>query len=193
MCVFRRSLFEMDDDEALFSGSIETNNVEPAKVQQNGENNLLDDDEDDMFGNVDISAENDKLESNVNDNSAGDAEIFQNKQNSTQNTLNKISSPSVTISRLQNNGNDDDHCSQLSLEQKFDNFASISIKETETQIDENVTGVGGNFVVYLVEILPKDGSSISYSSVWRRFSEFDMLRDFFVATYKHVIIPVIVV
>jgi len=164
-------------------------------VQQNNETNLLDDDEDDMFGNVDISAENDKLESNE-DNSAGDAKIQTNKiqsstQNSAQNTPNKTTSPSVTISRLQNNGNDDDHCSQLSLEHNFENFASISIKETETQIEENVTGVGGNYVVYLVEILPKDGSNISYSSVWRRFSEFDMLRDFFVATYKHVIIPVI--
>ena len=105
----------------------------------------------------------------------------------------------VTISNLQQtnnnsitNDNEDDQCKQLNSGQTFADVATICIKETETQMEENVTGVGGNFVVYLVETRPVGKSSkIAYSSVWRRFSEFDMLRDYFVATYKHVIIPVI--
>ena len=105
----------------------------------------------------------------------------------------------VTISNLQQtnnnsitNDNEDDQCKQLNSGQIFADVATICIKETETQMEENVTGVGGNFVVYLVETRPVDKSSkIAYSSVWRRFSEFDMLRDYFVATYKYVIIPVI--
>ena len=159
----------MDDDEALFSSE----NVRP-KVQETVDL-PNDDDEDAMFGGGEVATP-------VNQTPTAKSE--KSDEVAVLSTL----EPAVNAMSL----NQDDICKQLSADEQFLNCATICIKETETQMEENVTGVGGSFVVYLVEVRPKDGNTkISYSSCWRRFSEFDQLRDYFVATYQHVIIPVI--
>lgn len=90
---------------------------------------------------------------------------------------------------------------------KFSDFATLSIKETEKRVETGNSINNSVYATYLIEVVPKklenSGSDpaggdaeasknpIVYSSLWRRFSEFDNLRDFLTVTYPHVIVPVV--
>ena len=91
-----------------------------------------------------------------------------------------------------------DKTSRIPQDFDFSKVGTIKVVETERRVEQGNGLNNSTYVTYLVEVRPHENGSegseskiIPYSSLWRRFSEFDQLRDFLIVTYPHVIVPVI--
>jgi len=72
-------------------------------------------------------------------------------------------------------------------------ICSVKIPETEIRTETNLTGKTSPYVVYLIEVHPAENMDvkIKYSTAWRRFSDFDLIRSFLLATHPSTIVPVV--
>ena len=82
---------------------------------------------------------------------------------------------------------------QTSPETDLSKICTIKIPETEVRTETNLTGKTSPYVVYLIEVHPAEDMEvkIKYSTAWRRFSDFDLLRSFLLATHPSTIVPVV--
>lgn len=69
----------------------------------------------------------------------------------------------------------------------------ITVGDPEKRTKQSGLKMQDTFVVYLIETMPIDAESSSdieeVTSLWRRYSEFELLRNYLVVTYPSVIIP----
>lgn len=126
-------------------------------------------------------------------------------QSSYINQTNNQQGPSTSITNLVSS----DKTSRINLQGQdqnnfnFSDYATIHICETERRVDQTNSINSSTYITYLVEVRPKKAEDLDaskglkgpnpilYSSLWRRFSEFDQLRDFLTVTYPHIIVPVV--
>ncbi|XP_033116856.1 sorting nexin-4-like [Anneissia japonica] len=69
----------------------------------------------------------------------------------------------------------------------------INVSEQEKRTTQTAMGMKDVYTVYYVETRVKDGTSKPLgeeaTSLWRRYSEFELLRNYLLVTYSHVVIP----
>ncbi|XP_076008471.1 sorting nexin-4-like isoform X1 [Genypterus blacodes] len=68
----------------------------------------------------------------------------------------------------------------------------ISIAEAEKRGGKNAVNMQETFTVYLVETRPTDaaeGHNQAPDSLWRRYSEFELLRNYLIVTYPFIVVP----
>ena len=68
----------------------------------------------------------------------------------------------------------------------------ITVSDPEKKTKQSGLKMQETFVVYLIESSPKTEDSTmieEVSSLWRRYSEFELLRNYLVVTYPTVIVP----
>ena len=117
---------------------------------------------------------------------------------------NSIASNSINNSTIGPNSSiqslvQQDKTSRIPQDFDFSKVGTIKVVETERRVEQGNGLNNSTYVTYLVEVRPHEDSEdsennnkiVPYSSLWRRFSEFDQLRDFLIVTYPHVIVPVI--
>ncbi|XP_056321660.1 sorting nexin-4 isoform X1 [Danio aesculapii] len=69
----------------------------------------------------------------------------------------------------------------------------ISVAEAEKRTGKNAVNMQETYTVYLIETRPVDAASEGTSpvpdSLWRRYSEFELLRNYLLVTYPFVVVP----
>ncbi|KAG5851741.1 sorting nexin-4-like isoform X2 [Anguilla rostrata] len=69
----------------------------------------------------------------------------------------------------------------------------ISVAEAEKRMGKNSVNIQETYTVYLIETRPIDavaeGHNPAPDSVWRRYSEFELLRNYFLVTFPFVVVP----
>ncbi|XP_028256683.1 sorting nexin-4-like [Parambassis ranga] len=69
----------------------------------------------------------------------------------------------------------------------------ICVTEAEKRSGKNAVSMQETFTVYLVETRPIDASGEGHNpapdSVWRRYSEFELLRNYLIVTYPYIVVP----
>ncbi|KAK7878907.1 hypothetical protein WMY93_030841 [Mugilogobius chulae] len=69
----------------------------------------------------------------------------------------------------------------------------ICVAEAEKRTGKNAVNMGENYTVYLIETRPMDavneGRNPAPDSLWRRYSEFELLRNYLLVSYPCVIVP----
>ncbi|XP_053483275.1 sorting nexin-4 [Ictalurus furcatus] len=69
----------------------------------------------------------------------------------------------------------------------------ISVAEAEKRTGKNAVSMQETYTVYLIETRPMDAVSESTSpapdSLWRRYSEFELLRNYLLVTYPFIVVP----
>ncbi|XP_029969782.1 sorting nexin-4-like isoform X2 [Salarias fasciatus] len=69
----------------------------------------------------------------------------------------------------------------------------ICVAEAEKRSGKNAVGMQETFTVYLIETRPMDavteGHNPAPDSLWRRYSEFELLRNYLVVTYPFAVVP----
>ncbi|CAN9508029.1 unnamed protein product [Ophioblennius macclurei] len=69
----------------------------------------------------------------------------------------------------------------------------ICVAEAEKRSGKNAVGMQETFTVYLIETRPMDevteGHNPAPDSLWRRYSEFELLRNYLIITYPYVVVP----
>ncbi|XP_031415735.1 sorting nexin-4 [Clupea harengus] len=69
----------------------------------------------------------------------------------------------------------------------------INVAEAEKRTVKNAVNMQETYTVYLIETRPADaaseGTNPAPDSLWRRYSEFEILRNFLLVTYPHLVVP----
>uniref|UniRef100_A0A6Q2XNC9 PX domain-containing protein n=1 Tax=Esox lucius TaxID=8010 RepID=A0A6Q2XNC9_ESOLU len=69
----------------------------------------------------------------------------------------------------------------------------ISVAEAEKRTGKNTVNMQETFTVYLIETRPidaiTDGHNPAPDSLWRRYSEFELLRNYLLVTYPFIVVP----
>ncbi|KAK3543260.1 hypothetical protein QTP70_014080 [Hemibagrus guttatus] len=69
----------------------------------------------------------------------------------------------------------------------------ISVTEAEKRTGKNAVGMQETYTVYLIETRPVDaaseGTNPVLESLWRRYSEFELLRNYLLVTYPFIVVP----
>ncbi|XP_054911406.1 sorting nexin-4-like isoform X2 [Poeciliopsis prolifica] len=69
----------------------------------------------------------------------------------------------------------------------------ICVAEAEKRSGKNAVSIQETFTVYLVETRPMDaiaeGRNPPPDSLWRRYSEFELLRNYLIVTYSYIVVP----
>ncbi|KAM7366811.1 hypothetical protein PAMP_014755 [Pampus punctatissimus] len=69
----------------------------------------------------------------------------------------------------------------------------ICVAEAEKRSGKNAVNMQETFTVYLVETRPMDavteGRNPAPDSLWRRYSEFELLRNYLIVTYPYIVVP----
>ncbi|KAF5890697.1 sorting nexin-4, partial [Clarias magur] len=69
----------------------------------------------------------------------------------------------------------------------------ISVAEAEKRTGKNAVSMQETYTVYLIETRPVDASSEGTNpapdSLWRRYSEFELLRNYLLVTYPFIVVP----
>ncbi|MEQ2173917.1 intercellular trafficking and secretion [Goodea atripinnis] len=70
----------------------------------------------------------------------------------------------------------------------------ISVTEADKRTGKNTVNMQETYSVYLIETRPAEsvsegGTPAAPDSLWRRYSEFELLRTYFLVTYSYIIIP----
>ncbi|XP_072309467.1 sorting nexin-4-like [Eucyclogobius newberryi] len=69
----------------------------------------------------------------------------------------------------------------------------ICVAEAEKRTGKNAVNLGENYTVYLIETSPMDavneGRNPAPDSLWRRYSDFELLRNYLLVSYPCVIVP----
>jgi len=67
---------------------------------------------------------------------------------------------------------------------------NITVSDPEKKIKQSGLKLQETYVSYLIETVPKSTSStFELSSAWRRYSEFELLRNYLIAMYPAVVVP----
>ncbi|XP_007543543.1 PREDICTED: sorting nexin-4-like isoform X1 [Poecilia mexicana] len=69
----------------------------------------------------------------------------------------------------------------------------ISVAEAEKRSGKNAVSIQETYTVYLVETRPMDAIAEGHNpppdSLWRRYSEFELLRNYLIVTYPYIVVP----
>ncbi|XP_045396050.1 sorting nexin-4 isoform X3 [Lemur catta] len=68
----------------------------------------------------------------------------------------------------------------------------ISVSEAEKRTGRNAMNMQETYTAYLIEtrsVEHTDGQSVLTDSLWRRYSEFELLRNYLLVYYPHVVVP----
>uniref|UniRef100_A0A7N8WP55 Sorting nexin-4-like n=1 Tax=Mastacembelus armatus TaxID=205130 RepID=A0A7N8WP55_9TELE len=70
----------------------------------------------------------------------------------------------------------------------------INVAEAEKRTGKNTVNIQETYTVYLIETrpaesVPEGGTPAAPDSLWRRYSEFELLRTYLLVTYPYIIIP----
>ncbi|XP_036059985.1 sorting nexin-4 [Onychomys torridus] len=68
----------------------------------------------------------------------------------------------------------------------------ISVSEAEKRTGRNAMNMQETYTAYLIEtrsVEHADGQSVLTDSLWRRYSEFELLRNYLLGYYPHVVVP----
>uniref|UniRef100_A0A669DDQ9 Sorting nexin 4 n=1 Tax=Oreochromis niloticus TaxID=8128 RepID=A0A669DDQ9_ORENI len=68
----------------------------------------------------------------------------------------------------------------------------INVAEAEKRTGKNTVNMQETYTVYLIEIRPAEtegGTPAAPDTLWRRYSEFELLRTYLLVTYPYIIIP----
>ncbi|KAK5601607.1 intercellular trafficking and secretion [Crenichthys baileyi] len=69
----------------------------------------------------------------------------------------------------------------------------ICVAEAEKRSGKNAVSMQETFTVYLVETRPMDaiaeGRNPPPDSLWRRYSEFELLKNYLIVTYPYIVVP----
>ncbi|MGH0152256.1 UNVERIFIED_CONTAM: hypothetical protein FKN15_048917 [Acipenser sinensis] len=69
----------------------------------------------------------------------------------------------------------------------------ISVSEAEKRTGKNAVNMQEVYTVYLIETRPVDaiteGQSTAPDSLWRRYSEFELLRNYLLVTFPYIVVP----
>nr|XP_046235108.1 sorting nexin-4-like [Scatophagus argus] len=69
----------------------------------------------------------------------------------------------------------------------------ICVAEAEKRSGKNAVSMQETFTVYLIETRPMDavaeGCNPAPDSLWRRYSEFELLRNYLIVTYPYIVVP----
>uniref|UniRef100_A0A3B5A1W8 Sorting nexin-4-like n=1 Tax=Stegastes partitus TaxID=144197 RepID=A0A3B5A1W8_9TELE len=70
----------------------------------------------------------------------------------------------------------------------------INVAEAEKRTGKNTVNMQETYTVYLIEIrpaetVPEGGTPAAPDTLWRRYSEFELLRTYLLVTYPYVIVP----
>ncbi|XP_046902237.1 sorting nexin-4 [Hypomesus transpacificus] len=69
----------------------------------------------------------------------------------------------------------------------------ISVAEADKRTGKNAVNIQETYTVYLIETRPVDtvaeGTSPAPDSVWRRYSEFELLRNYLLVAYPFIVVP----
>uniref|UniRef100_A0AAQ5YNV9 PX domain-containing protein n=1 Tax=Amphiprion ocellaris TaxID=80972 RepID=A0AAQ5YNV9_AMPOC len=69
----------------------------------------------------------------------------------------------------------------------------ICVAEAEKRSGKNAVSMQETFTVYLIETRPMDavaeGRNPAPDSLWRRYSEFELLRNYLIVTYPYIVVP----
>lgn len=92
----------------------------------------------------------------------------------------------VTISKEPTDGPDEDILTAKVLMEEV----SITVSDPEKKTKASGLKIQETFVSYLIEVIPKSSNSkIELASAWRRYSEFELLRNYLIAFYPAVVVP----
>ncbi|XP_072469842.1 sorting nexin-4 isoform X2 [Notamacropus eugenii] len=68
----------------------------------------------------------------------------------------------------------------------------ITVSEAEKRTGRNAMNMQETYTAYLIEtrsVEPSDGQSVLTDSLWRRYSEFELLRNYLLVYYPHIVVP----
>lgn len=68
----------------------------------------------------------------------------------------------------------------------------ISVSEAEKRTGRNAMNMQETYTAYLIEtrsVEHIDGQSVLTDSLWRRYSEFELLRNYLLVYYPHIVVP----
>ncbi|KFO38309.1 Sorting nexin-4 [Fukomys damarensis] len=68
----------------------------------------------------------------------------------------------------------------------------ISVSEAEKRTGRNAVNMQETYTAYLIEtrsVEHADGQSVLTDSLWRRYSEFELLRNYLLVCYPHIVVP----
>ncbi|KAF7476009.1 Hypothetical predicted protein [Marmota monax] len=68
----------------------------------------------------------------------------------------------------------------------------ISVSEAEKRTGRNAMNMQETYTAYLIEtrsVEHADGQSVLTDSLWRRYSEFELLRNYLLVYYPHIVVP----
>ncbi|KAB1283159.1 Sorting nexin-4 [Camelus dromedarius] len=68
----------------------------------------------------------------------------------------------------------------------------ISVSEAEKRTGRNAMNMQETYTAYLIEtrsVEHTDGQSVLTDSLWRRYSEFELLRNYLLVCYPHIVVP----
>ncbi|CAG09267.1 unnamed protein product, partial [Tetraodon nigroviridis] len=70
----------------------------------------------------------------------------------------------------------------------------ISVAEAEKRTGKNTVNMQETYTVYLIETrpaetVPEGGTPVTPDTLWRRYSEFELLRTYLLVTYPYIIVP----
>ncbi|XP_054888220.1 sorting nexin-4 [Poeciliopsis prolifica] len=70
----------------------------------------------------------------------------------------------------------------------------ISVAEADKRTGKNTVNMQETYTVYLIETQPTDsvsegGTPVAPDTLWRRYSEFELLRTYLLVTYPYIIVP----
>ncbi|KAJ8252766.1 hypothetical protein GJAV_G00205320 [Gymnothorax javanicus] len=100
-----------------------------------------------------------------------------------------IGNTDLTSAELENNRNNTMAETETTLLKRME----ISVAEAEKRTGKNAVNMQETYTVYLVETRPADaatdGQNLAPDSLWRRYSEFELLRNYLLVTYPFVVVP----
>ncbi|XP_006636318.1 sorting nexin-4 [Lepisosteus oculatus] len=100
-----------------------------------------------------------------------------------------IGNTDLTAAEEQNNRNNTDVEKSTPLLKKME----ISVSEAEKRTGKNAVNMQETYTVYLIETRPVDtiteGQNPAPDSLWRRYSEFELLRNYLLVTYPYIVVP----
>ncbi|XP_036397344.1 sorting nexin-4 [Megalops cyprinoides] len=99
-----------------------------------------------------------------------------------------IGNTDLTAAELENNKNNTMAEAGTTLLRRME----ISVAEAEKRTGKNAVNMQETYTVYLVETRPIDaaeGQNPAPDSLWRRYSEFELLRNYLLVTYPFIVVP----
>ncbi|XP_033873352.2 sorting nexin-4-like isoform X2 [Acipenser ruthenus] len=117
------------------------------------------------------------------------SEILERMADSTSEDVAVVGNTDFAAADLHNNTNNTMMEEGVPLLKKME----ISVSETEKRTGKNAVNMQEVYTVYLIETRPVDaiteGQSTAPDSLWRRYSEFELLRNYLLVTFPYIVVP----